>query len=283
MASFRLERAARIPRPWIDFKGCKTFTVRLQRMHDIGGRGMLCAAPMRFYDCTWMDLGRYLEADDRVVLPLGSVEQHAYLSLGTDAILAERAGVEAAEPCGVPVLPAVPFGLAPTFTAYPGTISLGVSVYLDLVRELLDALHAQGFRRILIVNGHAGNAPAESLGKEWMSRHRDAQVLWHALLLDPAIWSHAREIDADAGHASWVENFPWTRVAYREPPAGRKAPADRAAMRVANAEGVRRILGDGNSGGPYAADERAMLALWEQAVASVRGALECGWRTGDDP
>src|SRR5262245_8753698 len=106
---------------------------------------------MRFYDCTWMDVERYLEDDDRVVLPLGSVEQHAYLSLGTDAILAERAAVEAAEPCGVPVLPAVPFGLAPTFTAYPGTISLGVGLYIELVRQLLDALHAQGFRRILLL------------------------------------------------------------------------------------------------------------------------------------
>jgi creatinine amidohydrolase len=230
-----------------------------------------------------MDLERYLRADDRVVLPLGSVEQHAYLSLGTDAILAERAGVEAAEPCGVPVLPALPFGLAPTFTAYPGTISLGVTVYLELLRELLDALHAQGFRRVLVLNGHAGNAPAENLGREWMSRHTDAQVLWHALLLDPAIWSRALEIDTDAGHASWVENFPWTRVAGSEPPVGRKAPADRAAMRVAEPAGVRRILGDGNSGGPYVADEDRMLALWEQAVASVRDALEGGWRSGDGP
>lgn len=233
---------------------------------------------MRFYDCTWMDLERYLEADDRVVLPLGSVEQHAYLSVGTDAILAERAGVEAAEPCGVPVVPALPFGLAPTFTAYPGTMSVGIGVYLELVRGLLDALYAQGFRRILVLNGHAGNAPAESLGKEWVSDHRDAQVLWHGLLLDAAVWRRALEVEADAGHASWVENFPWTRVASGTPPVERKAPADRAAMRVAGPQEVRRILGDGNSGGPYAVDDESMLALWNDAILSVRDALENGWR-----
>src|SRR5438270_8613959 len=39
-----------------------------------------------------------------IVLPFGSIEQHAYLSLGVDMILSERVSVEAAEPLGVPVL-----------------------------------------------------------------------------------------------------------------------------------------------------------------------------------
>jgi creatinine amidohydrolase len=60
---------------------------------------------MRIHDLNWMQLEAYLERDDRIVLPLGSTEQHAYLSLGTDSILAERIAVEAAEPVGVPVLP----------------------------------------------------------------------------------------------------------------------------------------------------------------------------------
>ena len=37
-----------------------------------------------------MQLEAYLERDDRIVLPLGSTEQHAYLSLATDNLLAER-------------------------------------------------------------------------------------------------------------------------------------------------------------------------------------------------
>ena len=36
---------------------------------------------------TWMQVETYLERDDRCVIPLGSVEQHAYLSLAVDAIL----------------------------------------------------------------------------------------------------------------------------------------------------------------------------------------------------
>ena len=66
---------------------------------------------MRVRDLNWMQLEAYLGGDDRIVLPVGSTEQHAYLSLETDNILAERASVEAAEPLGVPVLPVLPYGV----------------------------------------------------------------------------------------------------------------------------------------------------------------------------
>ena len=111
---------------------------------------------MRMHDCTWMQIEEYLRTDDRVVLPLGSTEQHAYLSLGVDAILSERVSVEAAEPLGVAVLPALPYGLTPYFAAYPGSPTLRPGTYLAVVRDLLDSLHDQGFRRFLIVNGHGG-------------------------------------------------------------------------------------------------------------------------------
>ena len=68
---------------------------------------------MRIADMNWMQVEKYLENDDRCILPVGSVEQHAQLSLCVDAILSERVSVEAAEPLGVPVYPAMPFGLAP--------------------------------------------------------------------------------------------------------------------------------------------------------------------------
>ena len=74
---------------------------------------------MRIADMNWMQVEAYLAADDRCVLPIGSTEQHAQLSLCVDAILAERVAVEAAEPLGVPVYPAMPFGLAPYFLAFP--------------------------------------------------------------------------------------------------------------------------------------------------------------------
>jgi creatinine amidohydrolase/Fe(II)-dependent formamide hydrolase-like protein len=58
---------------------------------------------MKVHDCNRMMLEAYPEHDDRIVLAIGSPEQHGYLSVGTDAILAERVAIEAAEPLGIPV------------------------------------------------------------------------------------------------------------------------------------------------------------------------------------
>lgn len=41
---------------------------------------------MRIADMNWMLVEEYLRRDDRCVLPLGSTEQHAYLSLSGDCI-----------------------------------------------------------------------------------------------------------------------------------------------------------------------------------------------------
>src|SRR4051812_30552650 len=124
---------------------------------------------MKVAETNWMQVAAYLEHDDRCVIPLGCTEQHAYLSLATDLILAERVAVEAAEPLGVPVFPGLAYGITPSFLSYPGSVSLRVSTYLAVVRDMLDALVGQGFRRIVLVNGHGGNSPAASLAAEWMS------------------------------------------------------------------------------------------------------------------
>src|SRR3989442_15466353 len=93
---------------------------------------------MRISEMNWMMVEAYLKSDDRCVLPLGSTEQHAYLSLSVDSILSERVSLEAAEPLGVPVFPALPYGITPYFRSFPGTISLRVATHLQVVRDILD-------------------------------------------------------------------------------------------------------------------------------------------------
>src|SRR4026208_2604518 len=118
---------------------------------------------MRISDMNWVMVEEYLKRDDRCVLPLGSTEQHAYLSLSVDNILSERISVEAAEPLGVPVFPVVAYGITPYFRAFPGFITVRADTYLRVAGDILDAMTEQGFKRILIVNGHGGNAPVQSL------------------------------------------------------------------------------------------------------------------------
>src|SRR6476619_2642559 len=201
---------------------------------------------MRISDMNWMMVEECLKRDDRCVLPLGSTEQHAYLSLSVDSILAERIAVEAAEPLGVPVFPVVAYGITPYFRAFPGSITLGVDTYLRVVGDILDAMAEQGFKRILIVNGHGGNAPAQSLAVEWMADHPGVRVKFHNWWSAPKVWAQVEAIDPVASHASWMENFPWTRLANIKVPSHQKPMSDSEKLRRLNPKSVREHLKDGN-------------------------------------
>jgi len=225
----------------------------------------------------WMAVEDWLERDDRAVLPLGSTEQHAYLSLAVDAILAERVAAEAAEPLGVPVFPVMPYGLAPYFLAYPGTVSLRVSTLLAVVGDVLDSLSAQGFRRVLIVNGHGRNNPVDAFVREWASMRPGHRVRFHNWWNAPRTWAAVQATDAVASHGSWMENFPWTRLAGVALPEGRKEPIDTSAIAGRPASEVRALIGDGNFAGLYQRPDEEMLAIWRTAVAETRELLENGW------
>src|ERR1041385_6398170 len=115
----------------------------------------------------WQQVEEYLRHDDRCVLPIGSTEQHAYLSLSTDSLLAEKISLDAASPLGIPVFPVLHYGITPAFMAFPGTVTLKPETFFSVLRDVLDSLYHHGFRRILILNGHGGNAPAAEIVKEW--------------------------------------------------------------------------------------------------------------------
>ncbi|TMQ28673.1 MAG: creatininase family protein [Deltaproteobacteria bacterium] len=232
---------------------------------------------MKITEMNWMQVERYLERDDRAVVPIGSTEQHAGLSLGVDLILSERVSVEAAQPLGVPVFPTLNYGYTPYFTAYPGTISLRIDTLIAIVRDVLDSLQRGGFRRILFVNGHGGNAPAASLIQEWMSDHPGACVRFHNWYNAPKVWKKVQEIDPVAGHASWMENFPWTRVQGVEYPGDRKPMIDTEQFRLRDPKRARAMLGDGNFGGLYQRSDDEMLALWKVAVDETREVIEGPW------
>jgi len=232
---------------------------------------------MRVSEMNWMQVEAYLRGDDRCVVPLGSTEQHAQLSLSVDSILSERVAVEAAEPSGVPVFPVVPYGLTPYFLAYPGTLSLRIETYLGIVRDLLDGLARSGFRRILLCNGHGGNAPAAGLALEWMADHPGCRVRFHNWYNASRTWAKVQETDTVASHASWMENFPWTRLANIAAPTEPKPMADLDRLRLLEPAEVRQTLGDGNFGGRYQRSDEEMLAIWQVAVEETRALIEGPW------
>jgi creatinine amidohydrolase len=227
---------------------------------------------MRIADMNWMQVADYLSRDDRAVIPLGSTEQHAYLSLGTDAHLSERVAVEAAEPLGVPVFPALAYGITPYFLAFPGSVSLQVSTYVAVIRDILTSLAGQGFRRFVLVNGHGGNSPVGTLAVEWMATHPDTRVVLHNWWNAPQTLKATQAVDPVGSHGSWMENFPWTRVAVA--PQGTKAPVDVDLLRSLSPQHVKDLVGDGNYGGAYEKPDELMLTIWRAGVEETRRVID---------
>ena len=232
---------------------------------------------MRIAEMNWMMVEEYLRRDDRCVLPLGSTEQHAYLSLSVDSILAERLAIEAAEPLGVPVFPVMAYGITPYFRAFPGTITLRAQTYLSVVRDILDSIRGHGFKRILIVNGHGGNVPAQGLVGEWLADHPGMRIKFHNWWNAPKVWAQVQAIDPVASHASWMENFPWTRLANVELPAEQKPIADLETIRQLDAKALRAYLKDGNWGGLYQRDDEEMMKIWRIGIEETRALLSGNW------
>lgn len=232
---------------------------------------------MKIAEMNWLQVESYLRNDDRTIVPLGSTEQHSYLSLSVDSILSERVAAEAAEPLMVPVFPVLAYGLTPYFMAFPGTVTLSLSTYAGLIKDVLTSLHQTGFRRILLCNGHGGNGPAQTVAIEFMASHPGSSVRFHNWWNAPKTLDAVNRIDKVASHASWMENFPWTRLPNLKLPHHQKPMVDLERMRLKDPAGVRAYLDDGNFGGLYQRSDEDMLAIWKIAVEETRALIEGPW------
>jgi creatinine amidohydrolase len=119
-------------------------------------------------DVRWQALRRdriaeLAAVDATVIVPCGSVEQHGdHLPLDTDSSTAESVAVVAAQRVHSPVVvaPTVWWGVSSYWMGFPGTIPLTPALLEALLVEIVSAITAHGFRRVLLLNGHAGNAGA---------------------------------------------------------------------------------------------------------------------------
>ena len=205
-----------------------------------------------FEESSWINVERYLQLDDRLVLVVGSCEQHGYLSLASDTKVPMAIACEACLRESVLLAPALPYGVSPYFTAYPGTISPRPETLAIVVCELIEGAIARGFHRILVSNGHGGNTGVlVPVLIEAGNAHPQARLSIFHCWRRQAVAAVAHQAGFAQYHANWSENFAITRV---EPvPEGEKeAPIIPA---TASAPAMRTILGDGSFGGRYQAPQ----------------------------
>jgi len=220
---------------------------------------------MRFDELNWMDVEAYFKTDDRVMLILGACGQHGYLSLMTDTLIPLALADAASQKTGVVSAPPLNFGVSPYFLAYPGTISLRLATFLDVVEDMVRSLYQAGARRMLVLNGHGGNEPARGRLTEVLNSLPDLRLSWYSWWTSHSVEAVAVQHGLKPEHANWLEAFPFTKVA--ELPSGEKVgPSIKGLL---SAEQTRATYGDGSFGGKYDAGEKVMQEVFAAALADI--------------
>jgi creatinine amidohydrolase len=119
--------------------------------------------------------------DAVVIVPVGSTEQHGpHLPTQVDSLLvgeiARRAARKVAAATPIVVAPTVWSGLAEHHMSLGGTLSLDFATFLSLLRCICRSLVRQGFRRILLLNGHGGNIAALTVVVNELAVELDAPI-----------------------------------------------------------------------------------------------------------
>lgn len=226
---------------------------------------------MNFEDKNWMQIKEYLKTDDRAILVLGACEQHGYLSLMTDTKIPYAMAEAASQKSGVLIAPTTNFGCSPYFLDYPGTISLRLHTYLDLVEDILRSLYGAGFRKILILNGHGGNTPVKTHLVELINELPDLEIRWYAWWSTKTVAGIAKKHDLEPEHANWLEAFDFTMVT--EMPEESKAYPEHK-EKVLGKTPTRESYGDGAFGGPYKADPKVMDEIFDACVEDILDLLK---------
>jgi creatinine amidohydrolase/Fe(II)-dependent formamide hydrolase-like protein len=169
-------------RGWERFDPLEARVLALPYRYETGRRGgrerAAGAGEYLLGELSWLQVERRLAESDTALLPVGATEQHGpHLPLDTDAWDADHLCRLVAEACSDPrplVLPLVPYGVSYHHDDFPGTLSLAPETLAQVVYEIGMAAARQGIRKLIIVNGHGGNAP--TLGLAAQKINRDAKI-----------------------------------------------------------------------------------------------------------
>ncbi|SMF36166.1 creatinine amidohydrolase [Tistlia consotensis] len=114
-------------------------------------------------EMSWSEYDRRLKDGALLLLPCGTIEQHAHhLPLGVDKLLPTRVCQEVAGRLGAIVADPIVYGCKsqPKMGGgqdFVGTTSLDGATYFNVVRDVLREFMRHGARRIIVVNGHYEN------------------------------------------------------------------------------------------------------------------------------
>jgi len=151
----------------------------------------------------WLLNGHKYDLEEKkiAVIAVGSIERHGnHLPLGTDTIAASYIAEKAAEALGAHLFPPIWYGSCRSLRDFPGTIDVSSEILYLYLKEVLKGIAKNGYKVILVVNGHGGNSRAVTEAARAVTDEYDVAVIvtnwWVDLARDKL-----KELFTHPGHA----------------------------------------------------------------------------------
>jgi len=109
----------------------------------------------------WMEFKDVVPSKiDTVLLSTGTLEPHGVINNGADNTAPTAMARTIARRTNAMIAPTLPYGITGSMEAYPGAFQITESAYRPFVKQILEGLAKNGFRNIIILNGHGGGQTA---------------------------------------------------------------------------------------------------------------------------
>jgi creatinine amidohydrolase len=126
----------------------------------------------------WQEFGELVPARIKTVLvPFGSLEPHGVIPNGTDNLAPEAMARDIAARVEALIAPTLNYGLTDAMKAFPGAVSIPSEAYAPFAEAVLDNLAANGFKNIIVLNGHGGNTAVLNAAATRVANARRVRVL----------------------------------------------------------------------------------------------------------
>ena len=136
------------------------------------------------------------KSSETVIIPMGVLEKHGpHMPLGTDVYTARDIALRAAEKEYAVVFPWYYFGQINEARQQPGTIAYSPELIWRMLQETLDELCRNGFKKIILINIHGGNAAfLEYFTMAQLSEKRDYTLYWYKQSYDKEVIRKANDL-----------------------------------------------------------------------------------------
>ncbi len=127
---------------------------------------MATATEIEWMKLTFSELNERAAVGALVIVPVASLEQHGpHLATGVDIICATGVAQRVAQRMAaagrpVVVMPCVWTGLAEHHVPFGGTVTLDFATFSAVLKGVVRSVARAGFKRVMLLNGHGGNAEA---------------------------------------------------------------------------------------------------------------------------